>query len=400
MLEQAIIDAATLREAALKNAEQSIIEKYAPEIKSAVEALLENEPVGGYSPGTPVRHNQRLARVTVESDNGQVGIKYTTGSKTHLVNEGELEEASEDDILQEQEMGMGGGAAAAMPVAGADMNIPPAATAGEQMCPCPEDDGMITFNFSLNDFEDFTPIEAAGEGEMESLEPLGEPTGLEGEEEEEEFGILENQQNELNEDDALQELMDMLNNFESTETLEEELEVDMGATKDGTFQTNRGTLQYEQEMELAQMESDKYKEENEGLEKRLEELDEAKKESQEKTKLYETTIYKLNEKLQFVLLSNAKLLYSNRVLNDASLNERQKTKIVEAINKARSVEEAKVLQETLKTTVGSTKNKGPQSLSESVQRRSNLSSMLTSKRHKPDQTNDFSERMKKLAGIN
>ena len=259
---------------------------------------------------------------------------------------------------------------------------------------------MITFNFSLNDFEDFTPIEAAGEGEMESLEPLGEPTGLEGEEEEEEFGILENQQNELNEDDALQELMDMLNNFESTETLEEELEVDMGATKDGTFQTNRGTLQYEQEMELAQMESDKYKEENEGLEKRLEELDEAKKESQEKTKLYETTIYKLNEKLQFVLLSNAKLLYSNRVLNDASLNERQKTKIVEAINKARSVEEAKVLQETLKTTVGSTKNKGPQSLSESVQRRSNLSSMLTSKRHKPDQTDDFSERMKKLAGIN
>ena len=30
MLEQAIIDAAMLREAALKNAEQSLIEKYAP----------------------------------------------------------------------------------------------------------------------------------------------------------------------------------------------------------------------------------------------------------------------------------------------------------------------------------------------------------------------------------
>ena len=37
MLEQAIIDAASLREAALKNAEQAIIEKYAPEIKNAVE---------------------------------------------------------------------------------------------------------------------------------------------------------------------------------------------------------------------------------------------------------------------------------------------------------------------------------------------------------------------------
>ena len=37
MLEQAIVDAAALREAALKNAEQSLIEKYAPQIKEAVE---------------------------------------------------------------------------------------------------------------------------------------------------------------------------------------------------------------------------------------------------------------------------------------------------------------------------------------------------------------------------
>ena len=37
LLEQAIIDASALREAALKNAEQAIIEKYAPDIKEAVE---------------------------------------------------------------------------------------------------------------------------------------------------------------------------------------------------------------------------------------------------------------------------------------------------------------------------------------------------------------------------
>ena len=45
MLEQAIVDAAALREAALKNAEQSVIEKYAPEIKAAVNSLLENDNV-------------------------------------------------------------------------------------------------------------------------------------------------------------------------------------------------------------------------------------------------------------------------------------------------------------------------------------------------------------------
>ena len=43
MLEQAIVDAQALREAALKNAEQALIEKFAPQIKDAVESLLESE---------------------------------------------------------------------------------------------------------------------------------------------------------------------------------------------------------------------------------------------------------------------------------------------------------------------------------------------------------------------
>ena len=41
MLEQAIVDAEALKEAALENAEQAVIEKYQAEIKNAVEALLE-----------------------------------------------------------------------------------------------------------------------------------------------------------------------------------------------------------------------------------------------------------------------------------------------------------------------------------------------------------------------
>ena len=45
MLEQAIVDAAALREAALKNAEQSIIEKYAPQIKEAVESMLDSDTI-------------------------------------------------------------------------------------------------------------------------------------------------------------------------------------------------------------------------------------------------------------------------------------------------------------------------------------------------------------------
>ena len=43
MLEQAIIDAQALREAAMKNAESEIVEKYSDEVKQAVSRILEQE---------------------------------------------------------------------------------------------------------------------------------------------------------------------------------------------------------------------------------------------------------------------------------------------------------------------------------------------------------------------
>ena len=55
MLEQAVIDAEALKEAAVKNAEQEVLEKYSNEIKDAVNVLLEqpadplaaDDPLGG-----------------------------------------------------------------------------------------------------------------------------------------------------------------------------------------------------------------------------------------------------------------------------------------------------------------------------------------------------------------
>ena len=44
MLDQAIIDAEALKEAAIKNAEAAIVEKYSDDIKQAVNQLLEQAP--------------------------------------------------------------------------------------------------------------------------------------------------------------------------------------------------------------------------------------------------------------------------------------------------------------------------------------------------------------------
>ena len=88
MLEQAIVDAASLREAALKNAEQAIIEKYAPEIKNAVESMLQEDPASR-GVGSPVRHGGQMARVTVEADNGKIGIRFPPEALRSLLKEAE-----------------------------------------------------------------------------------------------------------------------------------------------------------------------------------------------------------------------------------------------------------------------------------------------------------------------
>ena len=100
--------------------------------------------------------------------------------------------------------------------------------------------------------------------------------------------------------------------------------------------------------------------------------------------------------MEEINLSNARLLYTNRVLNSTSLNERQKTKIVESISNADSVEEAKVIYETLQSAVGDSRNsKTPQSLREAVER---PSPTLPRKREASAQNPHF-DRMRALAGI-
>ena len=151
-------------------------------------------------------------------------------------------------------------------------------------------------------------------------------------------------------------------------------------------------MAHEAELELARRQSTEFKEENEALKKATAEL-------QEKLTRYEDTLNKLKNKLDETNLNNARLFYANRVLKSGSLNERQKNKVVNAISKAGSVKEAKVIYETLQDTVGSTPDRrGPQSLREAVTRPSSIMS-LRENRDRHEKADPVSERMKLLAGI-
>ena len=154
------------------------------------------------------------------------------------------------------------------------------------------------------------------------------------------------------------------------------------------------------ELELAKRQSDEYKEKSDKLTGELETLKATLATYQSNQDKLHSAITDMKDKLEEALVRNARLIYTNKVLSDASLNERQKTKIVEVIAKAETIKEAKSLYETLKETTTGAGKKAPQSLSESVNRRSNLSHVMPRRKQETlNENHSFSDRMKKLAGI-
>ena len=406
MLEQAIVDAQALREAALKNAEQSLIEKFAPQIKEAVESLLEEN----FTPAKRQAAFEGQVYSIMEIEGGKATIVKENG-KPFVVQESELSEITENLLQEEEGMAMGGGAAPAAaieaPFAGSPVSDP------SQNVEFSMDIEEPVYEFDLealkNDIDAEEMEDKTMDGPSDLLGDLNDEEEPPAEEAEDDvLGGLDLQETMGDEDedndDLVNEILNLMNemNEEDTEVLEEELIVDMKAVKDGTFQTDQGKLEYQREMQLAHEQSTQYKEENEDLKENNKKLQETLKKFTHKNKQYKDAVEKLSNKLNETFLSNAKLLYSNRTLSDASLNERQKNKIVEAIAKARTPDEAKNLCETLKATVNSgTEKRSPRTLSESVQRKSNLSGILPRRNRQAEttETHTFADHMKKLAGI-
>ena len=328
MLEQAIVDAKALKEAAIKSAETELLQKYSEEMKEAVTSLLE-----------------------VEAD-------------------------------------LSMGADAAMPT-----DAPPAFGGGENLCPCPEDEEEFVVDFSQIRAQ---AEEAADEGESISaglggeeemgLGDLGgeEDLGLGGEEEEDDELTLEEKEileNIFSEDvvlDVMKEQEDEEEEDGEKDEDEESTGVDVDALESG------------------------FQKKEEAFKHVINKMAERLKAHESKEIKFKSVIDKMTTRLAEVNLSNAKLLYTNRVLTNTSLNERQKNKIVESIESADSVTEAKTIFETLQNAVSTgstTKGKTANSLSEAVRRNSSPYA-IRGNNSEPRNLNDaFSDRMRRLAGI-
>ena len=353
MLEQAFIDASALREAALKSAETEVINKYSLDIKEAVSKILEEAP---------------------------------------------------EDEMELEEPGM-----EAEPEEAGTIEAPLASTEGETLCACPDDEQEITV-----DVDELLAM--ADEMEPKIDAPLQEEIEIDEEVEiDEEIEIDEEVMMEfLSADEDLEEAKQFANDdkldgdkdgkpkwADPDDPANEELELDeellekvildvqTGAEKGGWKGAADSLVAHEAELEAARQESTEAKEAAEELEEKLNVV-------QKENKEFRSVIMQMKDKLDEVNLANAKLLYTNRVLDSSSLNERQRKRIVEAITKADSPNEAKVIFDTLQSAVGveATSRPAPKSLSEAVSRPSSILSV-----RKEEKVNPYANRMKILAGI-
>ena len=352
MLEQAIIDAEALREAATKNAETLVLEKYSDQIKESIETLLEQD-----DPGLNL--------------DAELGLDPSADQGIDPMS---LEDEAPSDP---------------MTVSSVMEHIPFAATASDdEQIEIPldrllEEIGAIKDSFLLSELEDL---------EEESLDEAEE--------------LEESLEEEL--DEELEEDIDI------SEDLLEALTVDIQPKKRGWAGMTEGEIELAEEELLALEQDSKVREEKAALRAAVKELTELKESKEQETQeLYETlektrnialklqkAVGVLEEKLDKANVMNTKLLYQNKALDSDSLNERQKQKLAEAISNAETVEEAKVIFETLQNTVGSTSSKTqPNSLSEAVQKSSSVILSASKRQQSRKTSNPTLNRWKFLAGI-
>lgn len=385
LLKDAIVDAKALRESALKNAETSIIEKYSEEVKQTLDQLLEQDDLG-----EPTTTNDDIAEniPLAATDN----LSEEEGDIPETMNEeGEEVPVTIDlDALQE---------AVAALEAELDENEEIEITAEDLAEILAEDEEELEEGGAAQRKGDprvrrQDPDRLREDEELEedvieeddAVDVSGETDGEESAEETEAAAVQD--------EEAMEEDLDT---DELVASIMEKLTVDMGFDLSGWAGRSSEEKMHEIEKELAHRRSTDVEEEMETLKKAQEELVFENKQLNEHLSQHKQVVEELKESLQDVNLSNARLLYTNRVLRNTSLNERQKEKIAEAISNAGSVTEAKVIYETLQSTVETKPSRGPKSLSEAISNK--RSSVIRATRQESAPSDPLSERMKRLAGI-
>jgi len=451
LLEQAIIDATALKEAAIKNAENALIEKYSQEFKDTVQRLLEQEqlaapvadptmqaaPVAGEEDplnvipaafadadddelvtidfkGIKKALNEMMGiqEEEVEEEaydnrgNWQPGMDGGSQSLTkgHEIEEMELQEEDEDGDSEEQpsmeeELELEGFELEEEVIEEENLTDTSSATAGTSA------DANVAMDKKAS--SDMAQKSAEGDADVAQKQAdfLAAQKTLEAKKEALRLAKIADEQ--AKQQSALEEEQMQISEEELME-LAEELRIDLNIEAQGRGYMGSTTTEkrLQRNVELAaardEVNTEAREEEMEKMADLVKENTDLSNKVKELSAFNEemvTVLQSLKEHVEQMNISNAKLLYTNKALVNISLNERQKNQIVESISKAGSVLEAKTVYETLQSAVESVEkqDKAPKSLSEALNR---AQTPFVVRKTPANSINDMqAQRMKLLAGI-
>jgi len=364
LLEEAIVDAKALKDAALKNAENAVLEKYSTEVKSAIDTLLEQD-LGEDLSETEEADDDELMEFV-----GEVPYAF----QNEEIDAPPIEEIIEIDFdalktrLEEEEEVVEGG------------DLTDATGLADELAL--QEGDCEPGDPSCEEESDAAKIDAAQVGSQaqgEDIEDL---------EEDQEITLSEEMISDLIEE-LVVDMIPRPQGWASVNSADSSVEQ---ANNDAMRAASAAHLEEEEEIEEVSTAPDVVS--DAGLfESKVSDITKSNKELR-------ALLMEAKKQLTRLNLANAKLVYQNKALNSASLNERQKNQIVEAVQSATSVEEAGMIFETIQNAVGSAPDQRtrPQTLREAVQRPTSL--LFNSKKNNEATRDPNMDRMLRLAGLN
>jgi len=346
ILKEAIADAKAVREVALANAKAALEEAFTPKLQSMLSAKLSEELDEEINEEEET--NESVEETTIEEDSFDEMMKYGEDDKDPD-DEGYYGKSMEEEIDLEEIL--------------AELELEEGETSEEPVAEGEEEE------IAEGNEEELEEMQVTYDAETANRAGYQADYVQEGEE----FDL-----------DALLEELDELDEAKDDDEVNE-------AKKD------------DDEVNEAKKDDDEVneakKDDDEVNEAKDKELEEVKNELEETKEALTTVRAELNE----VNLLNSKLLYVNRIFKANQLNESQKLRVVESLDKAGTAKEAKLIYETIKDTFNiskSVKQTKKSSIKEGLGMASKPAGKSTAaKKAVISESNDMMTRFQKLANI-
>ena len=375
LLKEAIADAKAVRETAIANAKIALEEAFTPRLQSIlsrklqaemegededIEEELDSSDIGDGDEDSPVEPSNVASDAHTElgpeseEETAEVGDELEEG-------EGHDDEVSEEEIEEDS----------------------PAHDAVGYDDPTNADDAEVSEEEEIHSEEE--EIEEEDELDLESIIKELEMDM----DEEEEVSEEEIEETESEEEVSEEEEVEEDNHEEESEEEAEEIEAEEEDEMDDEIDLDEilREMGYGDDEEVSEEEH-----EDSEMEEKYEELEKDLEEAYSTIKNLQGTINEVN-------LLNAKLLYANRLFRAYNLNNEQKSKVVENLDRTSSVREVKLVYATLAESMNftGTEKKTKKVVSEGASKP--VTSTAPKKEIISENTNTLAERFKQLANI-